>query len=413
MAITSAQLDELLKDWQQKLGAVSQNLYDLDNLPTYQRLAGTSGMPQARLTGKTQTLVAGAMSDLDRLFQSFELLRQTVDQAKEMRDRLPRFGKVDEKIAEIITFLSAESIELPVDASPLASRDLGVVASHFQKVTPISVLITMSKLFQSAAAVIFQVDAAWNKLEPQLLLLYDQTRPIETQIYQLAQQYPGPLPEGLQKQLEQVRSQIKSAQIEIDRDPIAAAETSLVDVEAPLNAIVLTITELAQTREQVAQSLDAAQRSFQRLETLNIESIAKFTELREKVLNPSGLKAPLTQDHLSGLHQWLNKLQTTAHLGNVIPVKVGLTKWQAQLDYAIAYEQSALTSNNAPLQHRSELRGRLLVLKAKAKALGFAEEPPLADLEQQVQQMLYSRPSDLGRASTVLQAYEQALNSRV
>jgi|GEM_PF-420819 len=413
MAITSAQLDELLKDWQQKLGAVSQNLYDLDNLPTYQRLAGTSGMPQARLTGKTQTLVAGAMSDLDRLFQSFELLRQTVDQAKEMRDRLPRFGKVDEKIAEIITFLSAESIELPVDASPLASRDLGVVASHFQKVTPISVLITMSKLFQSAAAVIFQVDTAWNKLEPQLLLLYDQTRPIETQIYQLAQQYPGPLPEGLQKQLEQVRSQIKSAQIEIDRDPIAAAETSLVDVEAPLNAIVLTITELAQTREQVAQSLDAAQRSFQRLETLNIESIAKFTELREKVLNPSGLKAPLTQDHLSGLHQWLNKLQTTAHLGNVIPVKVGLTKWQAQLDYAIAYEQSALTSNNAPLQHRSELRGRLLVLKAKAKALGFAEEPPLADLEQQVQQMLYSRPSDLSRASTVLQTYEQALNSRV
>ena len=413
MAITSAQLDELLKDWQQKLGAVSQNLYDLDNLPTYQRLAGTSGMPQARLTGKTQTLVAGAMSDLDRLFQSFELLRQTVDQAKEMRDRLPRFGKVDEKIAEIITFLSAESIELPVDASPLASRDLGVVASHFQKVTPISVLITMSKLFQSAAAVIFQVDAAWNKLEPKLLLLYDQTRPIETQIHQLTQQYPGALPEGLQKQLEQVRSQIKSAQIEIDRDPIAAAETSLVDVEAPLNAIVLAITELVQTREQVAQSLDAAQRSFQRLETLNTESIAKFTELREKVLNPSGLKAPLTQDYLSGLHQWLNKLQTTAHLGNVIPVKVGLTKWQAQLDHAIAYEQSALTSNNAPLQHRSELRGRLLVLKAKAKALGFAEEPPLADLEQQVQQMLYSRPTDLGRASTVLQAYEQALNSRV
>ena len=413
MAITSAQLDELLKDWQQKLGAVSQNLYDLDNLPTYQRLAGTSGMPQARLTGKTQTLVAGAISDLDRLFQSFELLRQTIDQAREMRDRLPRFGKVDEKIAEIITFLSAESIELPVNASPLASRDLGVVASHFQKVTPISVLITMSKLFQSAAAVIFQVDAAWNQLEPQLLLLYDQTRPIDAQIHQHAQQYPGALPEGLQKQLEQVRSQIKSAQIEIDRDPIAAAETSLVDVEAPLNAIVLTITELAQTREQVAQSLDSAQRSFQRLETLNTESIAKFTELREKVLNPSGLKAPLTQDHLSGLHQWLNKLQTTAHLGNVIPVKVGLTKWQAQLDHAIAYEQSALASNNAPLQYRSELRGRLLVLKAKAKALGFAEESPLADLEQQVQQMLYSRPTDLGRASTVLQAYEQALNSRV
>ena len=114
-----------------------------------------------------------------------------------------------------------------------------------------------------------------------------------------------------------------------------------------------------------------------------------------------------------GLRQWLNKLQTTANLGNVIPVKVGLTKWQAQLDHAIAYEESTIASNNTPLQHRSELRGRLLVLKAKAKALGFAEEPPLTELEQQVQQMLYSRPTDLLRASTMLQTYEQTLNSRV
>ena len=53
------------------------------------------------------------------------------------------------------------------------------------------------------------------------------------------------------------------------------------------------------------------------------------------------------------------------------------------------------------------------MLKAKAKALGFAEEPPLANLEQQAQQMLYSRPTDLVQASTVLQTYEQALNSRV
>ncbi len=413
MAITSAQLDDLLKDWQQKLSAVSQNLYDLDNMPTYQRLMGSSGMPQARLTGQTQKVVSAAMSDLDRLFHSFDLLRQTIDQACEMRDRLPRFGKTEDKIAEIIMFLSAESIELPVDTSPLAQRDLSTPATPFQKVTPIAVLSTMSKLFQSAAAVVLQVDAAWNQLEAQLIALYDRTNSIEAQIYQVTQQYPGALPEGLQQQLEGVRSQLKAAQQLVDSDPLAAQHSLMVDIEAPLNAIVQQIDDLAKIRDQVTQHLQQAQADFQRLRSLNAESLAKFTELREKVLNPPTLEAPLSQETLTGLQNWLDRLQSTFNLGNFLPVKVGLSKWQLQLNSAIAYEQSALTANQIPLNLRSELRGRLTVLKAKATALGIAEDPKLTGIEQQVQQMLYRRPTDLEASSAGLKTYEQALNASI
>lgn len=413
MAITAAQLDDLLKDWQQKLSSVSQNLYDLDNLPTYQRLVGSSGMPQARLTGQTQQVVSVALSDLNRLFQSFDLLRQTIDRACEMRDQLPRFGKTEDKIADIITFLSSESIELPVDASPLSNRDLSIPAAPFQKVAPITLLSSMSKLFQSTAAVILQVDAAWNQLEPKLLALYDRTHPIESQIRQLSQTYPGALPETLQRQLEQVRSQLKAAQLEIDQDPLTAQQTFSVDIEAPLQAIVQQIADVEKIKDQVTQQLQSAQVDLQRLRTVHGESLAKFTELREKVLNPPGLKAPLTEDHITGLQQWLDRLQHTFNQGNFLPVKVGLSKWQAQLDSAIAYEQAALSVSQSPLQHRTELRGRLTVLKAKAKALGFAEETQLVDLEQQAQGLLYCRPTDLDRAIQVVKYYEQALNSRI
>jgi hypothetical protein len=413
MAITSAQLDDLLKDWQQKLSAVSQNLYDLDAMPTYQRLMGSSGMPQARLTGQTQQVVSVAMSDLNRLFQSFDLLRQTIDQACEMRDRLPRFGKTEDKIAEIIMFLSAESIELPVDSSPLAQRDLSMPAIPFQKVTPIALLSTMSKLFQSAAAVVLQVDAAWNQLEAQLIALYDRTNPVEAQIHQVSQQYPGALPEGLQRQLETVRSQLKAAQQLVDSDPLAAQQSLMVDIEAPLNAIVQQIDDLAKIRDQVTQHLQQAQTDFQRLRSLNAESLAKFTELREKVLNPPALEAPLSQETLTELQNWLDRLQNTFNLGNFLPVKVGLSKWQLQLDSAIAYEQSTLTANQIPLNLRTELRGRLTVLKAKATALGIAEDAKLTSIEQQVKQMLYSRPTDLNVSSAGLKTYEQALNAAI
>jgi hypothetical protein len=413
MAITSIQLDDLLKDWQQKLSAVSQNLYDLDNMPTYQRLMGTSGMPQAKLTGETQTIVSAAMSELDRLFQSFELLRQTIDRACEMRDQLPRFGKVEDKIAEIIIFLSSESIELPIDASPLSNRDLTTMNLPFQKVTPVILLSNMSKLFQSAAAVILQVDAAWNQLEAKLIALYDRTNPIEAQIYQVSQTYPGALPVGLQRQLDEVRSQLKVAQQLVDSDPLTAQSSLIVDIEVPLTAIVQQIDELSKIRDQITQHLQLAQADFQRLQVLNAESVAKFTELRQKVLNPLSLKAPLTEEHLTGLKQWLDRLQTTFKAGNLFPVKVGLTKWQAQLDGAIAYDTAALSTNQSPLQHRTELRGRLTVLKAKAKAVGLAETIELVTLEELAQGILYSRPTDLDRAMGVLRQYEQELNSKI
>jgi hypothetical protein len=42
--ITIEHIDQLLNDWKQKVNLVSQNLIDLQDLPTYQQLSGALGV---------------------------------------------------------------------------------------------------------------------------------------------------------------------------------------------------------------------------------------------------------------------------------------------------------------------------------------------------------------------------------
>ncbi len=51
------EIDQLLAAWKQKIQLASQNLLDLQELPTYQRLCGTPGFTTVALTGVTATKV--------------------------------------------------------------------------------------------------------------------------------------------------------------------------------------------------------------------------------------------------------------------------------------------------------------------------------------------------------------------
>ncbi len=300
MAITLTQLDDLLNDWQQKLGSISQNLYELYDMVTYQRLTGSGGLPQVRLTGQTQQIVSGALADFNWLFQAFELLRSTIDEAKALRDQVPRFGKQDDKINEVVTFLGSASIALPAETGSLAQRDLAVRDQPFTKMTPIELLNSMSQTFQRSVSIVFQVDAAWNQLEPKLLTLYDRTRPIETQIQQLTQHNPAALPPQMQQQLEQVRSKIQQIQDLVESDPLSAQQTLLGTIEPELDALTQQLDDLHQSRGKIADLLRQAQADWKTFADLHQSSIAKLQETREKVGDQPGLRSPLSDTHGNG-----------------------------------------------------------------------------------------------------------------
>ncbi len=92
------------------------------------------------------------------------------------------------------------------------------------------------------------------------------------------------------------------------------------------------------------------------------------------------------------------------------PLTVGLRNWTAAARQTLQAEQEALGEARRQLGLRSELRGRLDALKAKARAYGVAELDELAGIADRAKALLYQRPTPLQEAAAAVSEYESKLN---
>src|SRR5689334_3086297 len=120
--MTLADIDKALAQWESRLSTAANNLFDLQNDPTYQRLTGTSDAPQSQLTGITAAKISPALENVGTLFQCFDLLRCTINQAIELRSELPAMFGGDQKEHEIQRLLFGKSVRVPTEQIPIASR---------------------------------------------------------------------------------------------------------------------------------------------------------------------------------------------------------------------------------------------------------------------------------------------------
>ncbi len=404
MAVTTEQIDRLLSDWQQKLNLVSQNLIDLQSALPYQRLTGVGGFLPLPLTGTTADRVLPALSALDGLFQHFDLLLKTIDQAKDLRKQIPRLLGLgsEQKLQEIEHLLTQPSIQLAIVQIPLAQRGLLSVAETAPTIAPADLLLAMTNAFEVARDAVFAVDAAWAQLEPKL-------EAVETEIQTLTQQAVAV---GIETESEltiahQTLTQLRD---QVERDPLGVTQTLERSLQPLLTEIRSRLTQAIQQHRQIQQGLTLARQQHQHLSQLHQDSIAVYAEVQEKVSSPLKLRSPLAVATIEALEQWLQRLETNFAAGLGQPILVGLSHWTAQAQAATTSEQQAIVHNQSQLETRRELRGRLNALQAKALAKGHAEDPTLARLATQAKHLLYSRPTPLDPATTLVQQYEQHLN---
>ncbi|MEH1935701.1 MAG: hypothetical protein V7L14_18790 [Nostoc sp.] len=397
----TTEIDQLLADWKNKIQVVSQNLFDLQELPTYQRLCGSPGFPKVHLTGITARRVTPALEAMNDLFQYFDLLVQTVDQASRLRQQLPRFVSTEQKINEIKQLLTGASIHLSVVQTPLADRELLTATQQTKAIAPAQLLQVMTQAFSVARDAVLAVDAAWANLE---FILKD----AESQIT-LGQNLAESLNQGSCSELMQASEVIASVRERIEQDPLGVSA----DIDGqikPLLAQVKLVLEQAQKRQvQLQEKLAIAHNLLKQLITLHSQSIAAFAESQEKVLYLTQ-HTPLAEEQIDALSQWLTRLENKLEEGLVTPVLLGLDNWISKAREYIAVEQQAYTANTTLLQTRRELRGRLDALKAKALARGLIEDITLVDLAEKAKQLLYIRPTPLDKASELVSQYEKRLN---
>ncbi len=402
MAVSLDQIDALLADWRTKIDRISQNLLDLYDNSTYQRLTGTGGMPPAQLTGTTQAQAATTLTDLTELFGHFELLANTVTTAEHMRQALPKFLGSEPKIQAIITLLSQPSIALPAIAIPLGDRDLLSASSTARMLAPVELLGMMAKTFQAARDLVTTVEAAWVHLEADLSQHWQQMASLDALAQSLNQR-----PESLDR----LQAELRSLQHQIDGDPLGTQQQVSQHIVPLMAEVRQELETLAAQRQHFHAQLHQGPELLRQLEQLREESSVLFRESSEKVLNPIGLQPPISAAAVQHLADWLKRLQHQASLGFSPALGVGLNNWNSQIQGALDLAQQAVAANRAPLDLRNELRGRLQALKAKALAKRQIENATLTTLAHQADQHLYTRPTDLDQAAIAVKQYEQSLNT--
>jgi hypothetical protein len=191
-----------------------------------------------------------------------------------------------------------------------------------------------------------------------------------------------------------------------------ANEQMLEPLATSLKGMQQHLLDLQTQRQSVLQNLEAGQRSLQQLRNLHREAETLFPDWQDKVTHTEGTVNLPPTVVITELTQWLDRLNTAVQNGNFLAAQVGLQRWQQQFDRLSVQVQTAIDTMTQALQLRLELRGRLTAMKAKAVALGRAEDPVLSTIETQLKQQLYSRPTNLQQSQAWMADYERSVNYR-
>lgn len=398
------EIDQLLADWKYKIKVVTQNLLELQELPTYQRLCGSPAFPKVDLAGITATRVNPALEAMNDLFQYFDLLVQVVEKATKLRQQLPRFLVSEQKIDEVKELLTKASIELPSVHTPLAERELLTATHTANAIAPAQLLQVMIHAFSMARDAVLAVDTAWTNLDQ---ILAD----AESQIYSL-QNLAESLDQNTLNELILANAAIASLRQRIEQDPLGVSAEVEQQIKPMLAKVKSVVEQALKQQHQIREKFAIAHDLLQQLTTLHANSLATFVESQEKIVNYLIQQTPLTDVQLDALSQWLMRLEIKLAEGLVNPVMVGLDNWMKKANEYIASEQQAYKANTTLLQTRQELRGRLDALKAKALAKGLIEDATLTEIAEKAKQLLYTRPTLLDKAAELVSQYEKRLNGK-
>lgn len=401
--MTLDQVDTELAFWKKTLAAAAQNLMDLHSLPAYQRLAGSNGVPKVELEGETAARVYPALDSMGKLFQSFDALQSTIERACDLREHIsPIFGS-EQKIRELEALLHGRSIELPAAAIPIEQRTLASSVDNVEHLSPRDLMGAMDRSFTTARDVVLAVDAAWERLGMAL----DQTATDLAACAAELATWKANLPA-----LEKAEAAVAGIRNRIEKDPLAALNHFETSLEPALEEARTTLRSLKAQRDQISSRFSAARHLMQQLEEVHELCTGVWQDRRLKVTCTKEPATPQDEVQIATLREWLGRLEARFQEGMLGPITVGLEKWNIVANKCVSDERAALDSNQAPLNERNELRGRLDALKAKARARGCAEHRELTRISTQATQLLFTRPTPIEKASALVLEYERILRGQ-
>lgn len=352
---------------------LAQRLYEIDSSP---ELALVRDRDQ--LKGRSATVAAEAAELVDGLWTRYPVLSDAGEQLEAALGRGDRDA--------LATVLHGTGITLPDGTPTGAAALLGVLEADADR----------------ASAAMVQLGTAWRNAVPRLDALRSRLTAATATADALGM--PG------DPELAAARTVVDDATARAAADPLGA---ELDDAEELVARVEARLSELARTRASIGTDLDAAAARLEELDRLIAAGAGARKAAEDRIVDPGGLLTPLEPAALDtgdrALRPWLARLRAQAGAGAWPAAAKGLGQWDEEAAALRARADAVAEANRAPLERRNDLRGLLDAFRAKAAALGLAEDPALTDTYRSAREALYAYRCDVRRAEALVREYGRAI----
>jgi hypothetical protein len=386
-----AEIDQQLQRYRQAADAMSTNLLELEQDPNRKLLDGAS------LTGETARRWGEAKQAMTQLWQWFTRFQDVVGQATDLRGPKPRIEL--DKQRQLEQLLCGTSVELSTEQIPLNERPLLGANQTTFRCSIEDLLGRMSTTFDQIKAVVHQTGEAWNNLLPRLQTATTELNRLTDLASSLAERH---VPE-----LDRVRAELDRLTGTLASDPLAIDQHAPDELERILASAGSDLDRLAGLRDRLSAELGQAQGVMDQLTAAAAGAQTAYAETSTKISRPA-VQPPPSID--PGLRTELDRIAALSARGQWRAARQALDNWTATTTKLSLDLRRSTDAYQAPLAARNELRGRLDAYRAKANAFGLLEDPSADDLYNQARTILFTAPTDLAVAVSIVDRYQKAVS---
>ncbi len=387
---------------------IQANLLELDGSFGKRMLAG------AALTGQSRQRWAAAEAQLAALWQLFGAYSAVIDKAAQIEGG--GVGKLSSaRIAEISSLLSGPSVRLAGLVTPLGQRDL---TSAGQADLPLQAAVAqMRSAFALVSAVCTAAETVWNEVA-------DRLQRASASLDTARRQTAGLDDDVLAGSLGAADANLSQLREQLNTDPLAfwiagvssggvgpglpggRPDTARLDLlDGQVAAVTARAGQLAALRADADRRIAAVRAEVSAAQSAWQDAAAARQRLAEKI---SGAAPPPLPDaaRLAGRLDGLASLHAAGRWTRLATELDALSKDAASTGRDCRAAEQAAAGGVA---HRDELRGLLDAYRAKAGAIGGAENAVLDTLYKQARDLLWTAPCDIAAAEAAVTRYQQAV----
>jgi hypothetical protein len=388
--VNLGQIDDRIETLHTALDKVESALVELEG-DEYRRL-----LVATPLTGDTATRWAKADAGAEMAWKWFLAVKDwlaAIVEKRGTRSSIP--AELRNQLIDDLMRTPAEI--LPGAPAPDAGSTGGAVPTSID-----GLLQAILRANEDASAVVARVAAIWQATSPKLAALESEASTLQQQATQAGVRAPNDLAVA-RRLLAQARTRCAGDPLSIDprTDPTAAIAAGRQRAHAAVHDVIASRQHLSQettaTIAEIDEAISALSRASEK-EQESAEKISGSTALGE--MEPAAAELGRLRDELLAI-------QSETNLDVAARAAAALRRPSAA---ALGRARSLTAAGGASLAQRNELRGRLDAYRAKALAIGRAEDAELDSLYRQAMDALFTAPCDLRHSESLVLAYQSALS---